>query len=441
MKFKIEYGNERLITPSGLAIAGVLINKTRLKPRMDAMKFGDVKNPDLKNSDIVLPYLGLLCQGKNDFDDINEMHEDKDFYADALNIDKIPSSSRMRQRMDGIGKGFEKIIFEENTVLLKNTGAQISPCYKRYVPLDVDVSPFDNSNTKKEGVSRTYLGFDGYAPIFAYLGGEGYLVNMELRTGSTHCQKGTADFLKNALGYAKQITEEPILLRMDSGNDSAENIQLCHKEKYACDFIIKRNLRSESKQVWKIIAENNKHTVCEVPRKGKKVFTGSVEWEVRGVKGKVRIVYEVTERTIDPCGQVLLVPEIDVDTYWTSLDSDEKDIINLYHAHGTSEQFHSEMKTDLDLERLPSGYFDTNALVLQLGSLAYNILRIIGQESIKNDPVAHRKGISRRRVKTVIKNLITIASRVVKHARSIYLKLGRSNIWRYRFKEIYDHFA
>lgn len=441
MKFKIEFGNERLITPTGLALAGLLLNKTRIKTRIDTMKLKDIKKPHLKNSDILIPYIGLLCQGKSDFDNIVEMHEDKEFYTYALNVDKIPSSSRMRQRMNQIGRKFGKIIFEENVNLLKNTDTHISPCYKNYVPLDVDVSPFDNSNTKKEGVSYTYKGVDGYAPIFSYLGEEGYLINTELRSGSTHCQKGTEDFLKDTIGYVKQITGEPVLLRMDSGNDSVDNIQLCYQDKYACDFIIKRNLRSESKQVWQTIAENNKDTVCETPRQGKKVYTGSVYWAVKGVKNKVRIVYEIKERTVDSDGQLLLVPEIEVDTYWTSLDAGEREIINLYHAHGTSEQFHSEIKSDMDLERLPSGYFDTNALVLQLAVLAYNILRIIGQESINNDPVANRKGISRRRHKTVIKNLVTIASRIVRHARNHYIKLGRSNIWRFKFKQLYEHFA
>ncbi|MFA1822147.1 hypothetical protein ACDX78_18515 [Virgibacillus oceani] len=53
-------------------------------------------------------------------------------------------------------------------------------------PLDVDVSPFDNSNTKKDGVSRTYKKFDGNSTIFAYLGKEGFGVNVELRDGRTH---------------------------------------------------------------------------------------------------------------------------------------------------------------------------------------------------------------------------------------------------------------
>ena len=42
-----------------------------------------------------------------------------------------------------------------------------------------------------------------------------------------------------------------------------------------------------------------------------------------------------------------------------------------------------EIKTDMDVERLPSGKFDSNKLVLELTVIAYNILRIIGQESLK----------------------------------------------------------
>ena len=51
------------------------------------------------------------------------------------------------------------------------------------------------------------------------------------------------------------------------------------------------------------------------------------------------------------------------------------------------EQYHSEIKTDMDVERLPSDKFDTNELVLELIVLAYNILRLIGQESLKRKRV------------------------------------------------------
>lgn len=97
------------------------------------------------------------------------------------------------------------------------------------------------------------------------------------------------------------------------------------------------------------------------------------------------------ERTVDPNGQLLLIPEIELEGWWTTLDLPEKQVIGLYEDHGTSEQFHSEIKSDLDIERLPSGKFATNALILTLGGLAYNILRAIGQLGLVdgNSPMRH----------------------------------------------------
>lgn len=110
--------------------------------------------------------------------------------------------------------------------------------------VDLDVSPFDNSKTKKEGISWTYKKFDGYAPIFAYVGEEGYLTNLELRPGSDHCQKGTETFLRRTLRYARLMSKATFLVRMDSGNDSLGNIKVCRQEK--AHYIIKRNLRWET---------------------------------------------------------------------------------------------------------------------------------------------------------------------------------------------------
>ena len=98
------------------------------------------------------------------------------------------------------------------------------------IPLDLDVSPFDNSKTNKGGVSMTYKGYDGYGPIFAYLGKDGYLVNLELRERKQHCQKGTVEFLEESIKYSKIVTDAAILVRLDSGNDSLDNIRVYIQE-------------------------------------------------------------------------------------------------------------------------------------------------------------------------------------------------------------------
>jgi hypothetical protein len=68
-----------------------------------------------------------------------------------------------------------------------------------YITVDVNVSTLDNSKSYKEGVGRTYMGTDGDAPIFSYIGTEGYMLNCELRPDTQHRQNGTPEFLERNL--------------------------------------------------------------------------------------------------------------------------------------------------------------------------------------------------------------------------------------------------
>ena len=104
-----------------------------------------------------------------------------------------------------------------------------------------------------------------------------------------------------------------------------------------------------------------------------------------------------------------------------------QNIIDLYHTHGKNEQYHSEIKTDMDVERLPSGKCSSNRLVLELTIIAYNILRIIDQESLKKRDNPERKKVRRRRIRTVINNLMRFASHLTEHAGYLVLSIGRSN--------------
>ena len=106
--------------------------------------------------------------------------------------------------------------------------------------------------------------------------------------------------------------------------------------------------------------------------------------------------------------------------WWTTLNeanySDDQ-VIALYDDHETSKQFHSEFKTDLDLEHLPSGKFDTNDMVMCLAALVYNILRYMWQSCLLGPDAPIRHSAKRRRLKTVILELIFIAVRFLKKGR------------------------
>ena len=78
----------------------------------------------------------------------------------------------------------------------------------------------------------------------------------------------------------------------------------------------------------------------------------------------------------------------------------------------------------MDLERLPSGKFANNALILELGMSAYNILRMIGQGTIGGRAPRQKRDVKRRRLRTVISNLILMAGHITMHARQLIIGLG-----------------
>ena len=87
----------------------------------------------------------------------------------------------------------------------------------------------------------------------------------------------------------------------------------------------------------------------------------------------------------------------------------------------------------MDVERLPSGKFETNVLVLKLTVIAYNILRIIGQGTIGKRAPRQKRDVKRRRLRTVISDLIMIASHITNHARQLIMGLGKSNVYNLNF--------
>lgn len=441
MKVKIVPTKETIVTHGGNLLLGELLGKTNLSRRLTAL--APMPN-GISTGDVVLTYIGLLCQAQPEFEAAEQFREDE-YFAQTFGIQNVPSSSTLRQRMDLLGEDYIKqslaTIMNENAKLLRATEVTLTPCYNNYAALDIDVSCFDNSKTKKEGVSFTYKKFNGFAPIFAYLGEEGYCVQTSLREGKQHCQKDTPEFLEQAIKNAKIVTDMPLLIRMDSGNDAIENIVVMQNEQTKADFIIKRNQRKESPALHFTLAEEHGRQLPGT-RDGKRVFVYETEVKLRSCPEKVREVNFVTERIMLPNGQLLIEPDYELESYSTSLkDATPEEIQALYHAHGTMEQFHSEIKTDLDLERLPSGKFATNSLVLALGVVAYNLLRIIGQESLKkNDypPTAHK--VKRRRIRTVIDRYITLAVKFVRHAREVFVKLSDTNPWLTSFRRMYAAF-
>ena len=429
-RFEIQQsGKLQLTSYSGLALVGQCCQIAQVDAVMDPRI---PVSQGMRTSDLVKSMVGLLSLGKSDFEAIEPFRQDR-FFKPALGLSKIPSSVWMRQRLDSKASLIRDTASELAVRLLERAQAPITP-YRGYVCCDIDTFAMDNSGTHKEAVGRTYQGFDGYTPIAVYLGNEGWAIGLELRPGSQHSARETEYVYERVFPRIERLVpaDQPVLLREDSGFDSARLLWAKAAERdrlealgRSFDFICKWNPRQQDKAAWMAQAEAAGAWVEVRPGKRTALLSLNVERAMGKIKRPFRLIVRVTERTIDKYGQYLLLPAIELEGWWTSLTDEAATVIELYQHHGLHEQYHSEFKTDLDLERLPSGKFDTNDAILQLAAFAYNCLRLVGQLGLTGDIAPIRHPAKRRRIRTVLQEIMYRAAKFVSHARRLVLDFGR----------------
>lgn len=413
---RIEYGwtDLSLTSHAGLPAVADLLGAARL---------GQLFGPSAKqipDAAIFTTQIALLALGQTDFEAVTPYRDDPTF-GPLLGLKRVPSAEILRQRMDAAPEETDARLHEASLRMLEAHAAPMAGAHG-YVPLDIDTSPLDNSGTRREGVAYTYKGVYGYHPLFAYLGEQGYMLRQELRGGSQHAQNGFIPLLQHMIADARRITDQPLLVRMDAAHDAEQTRTTCLDE--AVDFIGRWNPRGEDAfAYWLSLGEDKTHFAS-----GPGYFTALAdEWHERSDGRRVRRIVLVTETTAEG-RQLLVAPEYTLEGYWTSLALPAEEVVDLYRAHGTAEQFHAELSSDMGLERFPSWYFKTNQHVLSCAEVAFNALRLLGELMHRHGHPPRRyrsRDRVRYRLRSVIDTLLHHAGILVQHARRTALKLGR----------------
>jgi hypothetical protein len=121
------------------------------------------------------------------------------------------------------------------------------------------------------------------------------MVNARLRPGSSHSLAlGIKDFIFQNLQYGKSMVQTPLLLVMDSMFDSQEVIlDLISDDRV--DFIVKHNMRQESKEEWLETAKANCQEMesFDTRHTFQYVYRGSIFKKIKGKEEPVRKVFEV----------------------------------------------------------------------------------------------------------------------------------------------------
>lgn len=378
-------------------------------------------NYQVAEKDILRCLGGLIGIDKVGFDHVRQF-KNSDFFATALGIGRVPSEATLRQRFEAMSldhdvhdampmcpvRMLRKLDFKPRHVSVPHFVG---------VRIDTDSTILDNSDTKKEGIAKGYSGVVGYAPVCSFLEG-GLIVGAKLCPGNHHpLHEGALDVHAGVRSRVRKLTKARLLWVDDVAFDDAA--LMTARTQAGDSFITRHNLRREKTKIFINLAmqEGQSHS----PRPGKTVYTGCTRRDREGI-GSVRLVYEVIERTSKK-GQTLLLPEYKVFSVWTDLEKvSDADILRLYRDRGTCEQYFAELKSELDLERLPSGKFSVNELFFQLGVLVNNMLRVLG-ESLLDSGIIGLKKATRRRLRTIMQGMMYLGGRFVRHARRVVVKV------------------
>lgn len=424
--FFVETTKKVLVNHSGLVFVAKYLNDVYFFSRINKISKIKKNSGVISDYDIIKTCIALICLGKTDFEDV-ELYRDDKYFKKVLNLHTVPSSSTLRQRLESYGSKMWTVLRETNAEWLQKHIADETIEINKvpYIILESDVTPMDNSGSKKEGVSKTYKLFEGFAPMMSYFGKSGFMINNELREGSCHSNcEGTDKYFEETIGLTKQLGSYPLLAIMDSGNDDSKLI--LDFKKLGAEFIIKRNLRREGIDKYKEYAMANGQKKASKRYDGCTLYYSNWEREVEGEKIPISVV--ATEYKKDRKGLDYLMPQYDVEVYWNSLNLEAEQVEELYHQHGTSEQYHSEFKSDLDMERLPSGKFESNYGFMLLGMLAFNLLRFLGKELLVTGLVPGKRGL-RLRIRTVLQNIMYMACQYVSKAHRNTIKVFEEYLW------------
>lgn len=399
-----------------------LIRAIRSEVRVKKIDYG------FREEEHLIPLLLNIALRRTSYTDLAWLAREEKLLKKSLGFGKLPKERAVAMHLEKYSK--------EHIAGLKRVGARIvsqatitaEPGDEGYIPCDIDPSIFEQFAPKREGVETTYNGKLCYTPVFAVVGRERFCINHWLLPGREKALERIDEFIGECAELLPEtIDREKLLFRYDAGLYSIKTVKA--SEDAGAYYLVKARA---SAALDRMVNENLDVDVLDlkVTDFGGEYF-GEFEYTPSGWKTPRRFVFCVQIKAEDEKGQPLLIKDVRYHILATNLPKEvsPQRSFELYRGRGAAEEANKELKHDLDLERLPSQTFSVNEVFLTLGTMAYNLLVLLGQqwrdEHDGAGPSEETKQV-RRRIKTIQDYLLRSAAVVVSHARKSLLKV---NAW------------
>lgn len=309
------------------------------------------------------------------------------------------------------------------------------------VVLDIDATLVETYGLAKSGARQVMrTGRRGYHPLLAVLAGTGDVVHARLRRGRSNDSTGASSFVAETFSRLRAAgAGGPVVLRADSGFYLADIVTVCRR--HQAGFSIGARMLGSMRKVIAAIDEDQWTPVpyfepgAAVAEIGWRVFdqhrTKSGPWRGNGTWVRLIVRRTPTPPQIrarhqtargEVPGQQELFPSYEYHPFITDQPGDPVALDTFHRAHAEVELAIRDLKHGLALNHLPTGRFGANHAWLILQTIAHNL----GRWTARLGALA---ATPRQTIKTLRRRYLTVAARLVGHARRYRLRLPTHWPW------------
>jgi len=368
LNFKLEYSEKEQITPyAGLGIYGELYKGIGLDKIIGKYFPVPGSGRGFEANKYIYPLVLMFIGGGKYIDDIEKIAADESLKK-ICKIEEVPTTTAYG---DWIKRNQEKRehLRQINNVLSKRV---VKKAKQEGFTLDIDASGIE---AQKRHALHTYLGYKGYMPMLGFIPELDWCIGYEFREGNIPPATENYEFTKTQVELVKESGKRILRFRSDSAAYQYELINYLEKEgiKYTItvvkDVSVKKSIVRIQDEEWNELRdEKGQPTGREYAE-----FIHSMEETEKAFRV---IVLRWGNPKYDLFGEESEYCYHGIATNYLEEEKTAQEVIKWHNGRGNSENYNKEVKAGFNMEYMPSGDFDGNAVWFGIGILAYNLFII-----------------------------------------------------------------
>jgi hypothetical protein len=409
-KIEIEFTDEGITASAGSVFLCAMAKKLQLREQLkESMKLKK-RARGATDAEMILSLIYSLAQGDGALLDVDRLGHDQT-RRELLGLETVPNHRRLGEYLmrfdEAACEQLQRIACIQASRVIDTVIAHEAQS-KGYVPVFVDGTGLEVTGEYFEGAGKLYDGSNGYWLHAAFVGG--LWVTQRLQQGGGHVASGVKELLGETAGMLGRC--HPVWARFDNAYYRKEVVDFCNKEgwDYSISVTSETYKRPLREMVSDFIEEDWEAINDDGTEHAAYIYHKPGGWKREQAYVVVRSMYQGSQKLLYPRYTFILASRDDLPL---------AEIVKRHRGKQGQENALKGPLIHLDLHHPPSGNFNANRAFYSAGQIAHILLVALQMQLLPKEARAHG-------IRTIIRDLVRVAGKLVRHARKWKLLFSKS---------------